>query len=185
MKIKIIPILILLLLVSCKKESSKNYDEELTNTIQNKITEELKQDEALISVKLIKKVNLTEPQELDALLRYSNYNLIRLNEKQKQLIERLEKAKNTNDLELNKLEYEKLSDSINYYSEIGRSVRYLKPKNFSTGNYQAIFLTEILNRKTNTIKKDSLFIYINDKKVIFTEAQFVKQSITKFEKKKK
>ena len=36
-----------------------------------------------------------------------------------------------------------------------------------------------------TIKKDSLFIYINDKKVIFTEAQFIKQSIIKFEKDKK
>ena len=89
MKIRIIQILILLLLVSCKKDSFKNYDEELTNTIQNKITKELKQDEALISIKLIKKDSLTESQESDALLRYSNYNLIRLNEKQKQLIQQM------------------------------------------------------------------------------------------------
>lgn len=184
MKTIIIYLLFLFIFFSCKKDDIKTEEEKLTQTIQKKIIQGLKDGLVLKSIRLVKTDTLTEIQEADALLRYSTYNATRLNKKQEQLINELGYIKSKEDLELNKLKYKKLSDSIKYYLKIGESVENLKLKNIKTGNYQTIFLTTVLDKKTNKVKNDSLFLYVDEKKVIYTQLEFVKQAIIKFQKTK-
>ncbi len=184
MKTKITCTLILFAIFSCKKAEDETYKEALTQSIQNKITRELKQDNSsLKSIQLVKFDTLKEWQEADILLQYSNYRLKCLNKQQQHLTKELDNVKNMEDLEVINSKYAKVSDSIKYDTKIGESVRYLSPKDYKTGNYQAVFLLKIIDRKSNTFKKDSLFIYTNEKKEIFTQAQFIEQCINKFEKK--
>ncbi|UKB82917.1 hypothetical protein LF887_18145 [Chryseobacterium sp. MEBOG06] len=183
MKAKIICILILFIIFSCKKDKAESFKEEFTQSIQKKITQELKQDSSTLeSIQLVKFDTLKEWQEADLLLQYSNQKLIRLNKQQQQLTKELENVKTIKDFESNELKYKKVEDSIKHEIKIGESVRYLEPKKDKTGNYQAIFLLKVHDKKSNTVKNDSLFMYVNDKKVIFTQAQFIEQCIKKFNK---
>ncbi|MBK1898076.1 hypothetical protein [Chryseobacterium paridis] len=108
--------------------------------------------------------------------------MIILNKQQQQLTKELENVKTIKDLELIKLKYAKVEDSMKHEIKIIKSVEYLKPKNTKTGNYQAIFLLQVHDQKSNTVKNDSLFMFTNEKKVIFTSTQFIEQRIAKFKK---
>lgn len=183
MKTKIICILTLFIIFSCKKDGTKSFEEELTQSIQKKIKQELKQDySSLEYIQLVKLDTLKEWQEADLLLHYSNQKLMRLNKQQQQLTKDLNNAKTIKEFELNELKYTQVKDSINREIKIGESVRYLEPKKDKTGNYQAIFLLKVHDKKLNAVKNDSLFMYVNDKKVIFTQPQFIEQCIKKFKK---
>jgi hypothetical protein len=85
-------------------------------------------------------------------------------------------------LEQIKLKYAKVDDSIKDEIKIAESVSHLESKNTKTGNYQVIFLLKVFDKKSNTVKNDSLFMYVNEKKVIFTQPQFIEQCIIKFKK---
>ncbi|MBK1894597.1 hypothetical protein [Chryseobacterium paridis] len=183
MKAKIICILILFIIFSCKKDETKSFKEELTQSIQKKIIQELKEDgSSLESIQLAKYDTLMEWQEADLLLQYSNQKLIRLNKQQQQLTKELDNVKTIKDLERVESKYTKVKDSMKHEIKIGESVSHLEPKKDRTGNYQAIFLLKVHDKKSNTVKNDSLFMYVNDKKVIFTQAQFIEQCIKKFNK---
>lgn len=183
MKTKIIYLLILFIIFSCKKDETKSYKEELTKSIQKKITQELKQDgSTLESIQLIKFDTLKEWQEADFVSNYSTQRLIILNKQQQQLTKELENVKTIKDLERIKSEYAKVEDSMKHEIKIIKSVEYLNPQNIKTGNYQAIFLLNVHDRKSNTVKKDSLFMFMNEKKLIFTSTQFIEQCIAKFKR---
>ncbi|MBB6329595.1 hypothetical protein HNP24_000545 [Chryseobacterium sediminis] len=182
MKIKIITGLFLFIVFSCKKDD-RSSQEEFTQIIRNKITQELKQDgSSLESIQLVKFDTLKEWQEADLLLQYSNQRLMRLNKQQQQLTKELDNVKTEKDLEQIESKYTNVKDSIKYEIKIGESVRYLEPKKDKTGNYQAIFLLKVHDKKSNTVKNDSLFMFVNDKKVIFTPTQFIEKCINKFKK---
>ncbi|ASW75959.1 hypothetical protein IQ37_17175 [Chryseobacterium piperi] len=183
MKTKIICILILFIIFSCKNDETKSFKEELTQSIQRKIKQELKQDgSSLESIQLVKLDTLKEWQEADLLLQYSTQRLIILNKQQQQLSKELDNVKTVKDFEQVELKYAKVKDSINHEIKITESVSHLEPKKDKTGNYQAIFLLKVFEKKSNTVKNDSLFMYVNDKKVIFTQPQFIEQCIKKFNK---
>jgi len=183
MRTKIICILTLFIIFSCKKDETKSFKEELTQSIQKKITQELKKDgSTLESIQLIKFDTLKEWQEADFVSNYSTQRLIILNKHQQQLIKELENVKTIKDFESNDLKYKKVKDSINHEIKVIKSVDYLKSKNIKTGNYQAIFLLKVHDKKSNTVKNDSLFMFANEKKVIFTSTQFIEQCIKKFNK---
>lgn len=182
MRTKIICTLILFIIFSCKKDA-RSSQEEFTQKIRNKITQELKQDgSSLESIRLVKFDTLIEWQEADLLLQHSNQKLIRLNKQQKQLTKELDNVKTIKDLERVESKYTKVEDSMKHEIKIGESVSHLEPKKDKTGNYQAIFLLKIYDKKHNAVKNDSLFMYVNDKKVIFTQSQFIEQCIKKFKK---
>lgn len=181
MKAKIICTLILLTIFSCKKDKAKSYKEELTESIQKRITQELKQgSSSLESIRLVKFDTLREWQEADLLLQYSNHRLVILNKQQQQLTSELDGVKNENDLERIKLKYGKVKDSIKHEMKIAEIAGYLNPREVKTGNYQVVFLLKILDQKSNKVKSDSLFMYLNEKKVIFTQSQFIERCIVKF-----
>lgn len=181
MKAKIICTLIFFTILSCKKDETKNYKEELTQSIKKRIAQELKPDNSsLESIQLVKIDTLREWQEADLLLQYSNHRLMTLNKQQQQLTSELDGAQNENDLERIKSKYAKVKDSIKYEIKIRESVEYLNPREVKTGNYQVVFLLKVLDRKSNTVKNDSLFMYVNEKKVISTQSQFIEQCIAKF-----
>lgn len=183
MKTKIICTLILLILFSCKKNKNKSLQEKLTESIQNKVAQELKQDgSTLESIQLIEFDTLKEWQEADFVSNYSTQRLIILNKQQQQLAKELENVKTIKDLERIKSKYAKVEDSMKHEIKIIKSVEYLNPKNIKTGNYQAVFLLKVFDKKSNTIKNDSLFMFANEKKVIFTSTQFIEQCIAKFKK---
>lgn len=183
MKIRIICSLILFIIFSCKNDETKSYKEELVQSIQKKIKQELKQDgSSLESIQLVKLDTLKEWQEADLLFQYSSRRLKMLIKQKEQLISELEKMKNKENLERIKLEYEKVDDSIKGEIKIAESVSHLEPQNTKTGNYQVVFILKVHDKKSNTIKNDSLFMYTNDKKIIFTQAQFIEQCILKFKK---
>lgn len=183
MKTKIICTLILFTIFSCKNDETKSFKEELTQSIQKKIKQELKQDGSFLeSIQLVKLDTLKEWQEADLLLQYSTQRLIILNKQQQQLSKELDNTKTVKDFEQVESKYAKVKDSINHEIEITESVEQLKPKNINTGNYQAIFLLKVFDKKSNTAKNDSLFMYVNEKKVIFTQPQFIDQCIKKFKK---
>lgn len=183
MRTKIICILTLFIIFSCKKDETKSFKEELIQSIQKKITQELKQDSSTLeSIQLIKFDTLKEWQEADFVSNYSTQRLIILNKQQQQLIKQLENVKTIKDFESNDLKYKKVKDSINHEIKIIKSVEYLKSKNIKTGNYQAIFLLKVHDKKSNTVKNYSLFMFANDKKVIFTSTQFLEHCIQKFKK---
>lgn len=183
MRTKIIYTLILFIIFSCKKDETKSYKEELTQSIQKKIRQEFKQDgSTLESIQLIKFDTLKEWQEADFVSNYSTQRLIILNKQQQQLTKELENVKTIKDLERIKSKYAKVEDSMKHEIKIIKSVEYLKPQNIKTGNYQAIFLLKVHDRKSNTVKNDSLFMFTNEKKVIFTSTQFIEQCIAKFKK---
>ncbi|KFF21500.1 hypothetical protein [Chryseobacterium sp. JM1] len=181
MRTKIICTLILFIIFSCKKDETKSFKKELTQSIQKKITQELKQDgSSLESIQLVKFDTLKEWQEADFVSNYSTQRLIILNKQQQQLTKELENVKTIKDLERIKSKYTKVEDSMKHEIKIIKSVEYLKPKNIKTGNYQAIFLLKVHDRKSDTVKNDSLFMFTNEKKVIFTSTQFIEQCIVKF-----
>ncbi|WP_313090374.1 hypothetical protein [Chryseobacterium flavum] len=183
MKTKIIYILILFTILSCRKDKAESFKEELTQSIQKKIIQELKPDgSTLESIKLIKYDTLMEWQEADLLFQYSNQRLKILIKRKEQLIKELGNVKTVNALEAIKSQYTKVGDSIKHEIKIAESVSHLEPKKDRTGNYQAIFLLKVHDKKLNTVKNHSLFMYVNDKKVIFTQAQFIEQCIKKFKK---
>lgn len=183
MKAKIICTLILFNIFSCKKDKAESFKEELTQSIQKKIIQELKQDSSTLeSIQLVKFDTLKEWQEADLLLQYSNQKLIRLNKQQQLLTKELDSIKTIKDFELNESKYTKVEDSMKHEIKIGESVSHLEPQSIKTGNYQAIFLLKVHDKKSNTVKNDSLFIYVNEKKEIFTQAQFIEQCIAKFKK---
>lgn len=183
MKTKIIYILILFTILSCRKDKAESFKEELTQSIQKKIRQEFKQDgSTLESIRLIKFDTLKEWQEADFVSNYSTQRLIILNKQQQQLTKELENVKTIKDLERIKSKYAKVEDSMKHEIKIIKSVEYLKPQNIKTGNYQAIFLLKVHDRKSNTVKSDSLFMFTNEKKVIFTSTQFIEQCIKKFKK---
>lgn len=182
MKTKIICVIFLFIIFSCKKGNG-NSQKELTQTIRNKITQELKQDSSsLESIQLVKFDTLKESQEADFVSQYSTQRLVILNKQQQQLTRELDNVKTVKDLEQIKSKYAKVKDSINHEIKIIKSVESLPPKNIKTGNYQAVFLLKVHDKKSNTVKNDSLFMYVNDKKVIFTPTQFIEQCIKKFNK---
>lgn len=184
MKAKIICILILFIIFSCKKDETNSFKEELTQSIQKKIIQELKQDgSTLESIQLAKYDTLMEWQEADLLFQYSSQRLKMLIKQKEQLISELDKVKNKNNLERIKSQYTKVDDSMKHEIKIGESVSHLEPQSIKTGNYQAIFLLKVFDKNSNTVKNDSLFMYVNDKKVIFTQPQFIEQCIKKFNKK--
>jgi len=184
MKTKIIFILTLFIIFSCKKDETKSYKEELTQSIQKKIKQELKQDgSSLESIQLVKFDTLKEWQEADLLFQYSSQRLKMLLKQKEQLISEFNKVKNNNNLEQIKSQYAKVDDSIKHEIKIAESVSHLEFKKDKTGNYQAIFLLKVFDKKSDTVKNDSLFMYVNEKKVIFTQAQFIGQCIAKFKKK--
>ncbi|QWT88178.1 hypothetical protein KBP46_10285 [Chryseobacterium sp. PCH239] len=183
MKTKIIYILILFTILSCRKDKAESFKEELTQSIQKKITQELKQDgSSLESIHLAKYDTLMEWQEADLLFQYSSQRLKILIKRKEQLIKELENFKAVNDLEAIKSQYAKVDDSMKNEIKIAESVSHLEPKKDRTGNYQAIFLLKVHDKKLNAVKNDSLFMYVNDKKVIFTQPQFIEQCIAKFKK---
>ena len=183
MKTKIIYILILFTILSCRKDKAESFKEELTQSIQKKIIQELKPDgSTLESIQLIKYDTLMEWQEADLLFQYSSQRLKILIKRKEQLIKELENVKTVNALEAIKSQYTKVGDSIKHEIKIAESVSHLEPKKDRTGNYQAIFLLKVHDKKNNTVKNDSLFMYVNEKKVIFTQAQFIEQCINKFKK---
>jgi len=183
MKIKIICTLILFTIFSCKKDEIKDYKKELTQSIQKKIAQELKQDgSTLESIQLVKFDTLKEWQEADFVSNYSTQRLIILNKQQQQLTKELENVKTIKDLERIKSKYAKVEDSMKHEIKIIKSVEYMKPQNIKTGNYQAIFLLNVHDKKSNTVKNDSLFMFVNEKKVISTSSQFIEQCIAKFKK---
>lgn len=183
MKAKIICTLVLFMTFSCKKDKAKSYKEELTQSIQKKIKQELKQDgSSLESIQLVKFDTLKEWQEADLLLQYSNQRLIRLNKQQQQLTKELDNVKTEQELEQVESKYTKVKDSINHEIKITESVERLKSKNIRTGNYQVIFLLKVFDKESNAVRNDSLFMYTNEKKVIFTQQQFVEQCVVKFKK---
>lgn len=184
MRNKIICTLILVSIFSCKKDKVESFKEELTQSIQKKITQELKQDgSTLESIQLVKFDTLKEWQEADLLFQYSSQRLKILIKQKEQLISDLDKVKNKNNLERIKSKYAKVDDSIKHEIKIAENVSHLEPQNIKTGNYQSIFLLKVHDRKSNKVKNDSLFMYVNEKKVIFTQAQFIEQCIIKFKKK--
>lgn len=171
------------IIFSCKNDKTKTYKEELTESLQRKLKLELKQDgSTLESIQLIKFDTLKEWQEADLLFQYSTQRLKILMKQKEQLISELDKVKNKNNLERIKSEYAKVDDSIKQEITVAESVKYLEPKKDKTGNYQAIFLLKVHNQKSNIVKNDSLFIYINEEKVIFTQQQFIEQCASKFKK---
>lgn len=183
MKIKIICGLLLFIIFSCKKDN-RSSQEELIQTIRNKITQELKQDgSSLESIQLVKFDTLKESQEADFVSQYSSQRLVILNKQQQQLTKELDNVKTVKDLEQIKSKYAKVKDSINHEIKIIKSVERLPLPNIKTGNYQAVFLLKVHDKKSNTVKNDSLFMYVNDKKVIFTPTQFIERCIVKFKKK--
>lgn len=182
MKTKIIYGLFLFIIFSCKKDN-KDSQEELTQSIRNKIIQELKHDgSSLESIQLVKFDTLKEWQEAEFVSQYSTQRLILLNKEQQKLTKDLENVKTIRDFKLNELKYAKVMDSIKYEIKIGESVRHLEQKKDKTGNYKAIFLLKVFDRKSNTVKNDSLFMFVNDKKAIFTPTQFIEQCINKFKK---
>jgi hypothetical protein len=186
MKTKIICTLILFIILSCKKDETKDDKEEFTQTIRNKIAQELKQDgSSLESIQLVKFDTLRERQEADFLSQYSYQRLIILNKQQQQLTKELGNVKIMKDLERVESKYAKVEDSMKYEIKIIKSMEHLNPKNIKTGNYRAIFLLKVHDKKSNTVKNDSLFMFTNDKKVIFTSTQFLDQCIAKFKKYKR
>ncbi|WP_454046386.1 hypothetical protein [Chryseobacterium sp. Marseille-Q8038] len=183
MRTKIICILILFIIFSCKKDETKSFKEELTQSLQKKIMQELKQDgSSLESIQLAKLDTLREWQEADLLFQNSSQRLKMLIKQKEQLISELENAKKIKDLERIKSKYAKVDDSIKNEIKIVESVSHLEPKKDKTGNYQVIFLLKVHDKKLNAVKNDSLFMYVNEKKVIFTQQQFIEQCITKFKK---
>ncbi|ASW73625.1 hypothetical protein IQ37_19340 [Chryseobacterium piperi] len=86
--------------------------------------------------------------------------MIILNKQQQQLTKELENVKTIKDLERIKSKYAKVEDSMKHEIKIIKSVEYLKPKNIKTGNYQAFFLLNVHDKKSNTVKNDSLFLYM-------------------------
>lgn len=183
MRSKLICILILLIIFSCKKDETKSFEERLTQSIQKKIQQELKLDGSILkSIKLLKFDTLKEWQEVDFVSNYSTQRLIILNKQQQQLTKELNNAKTITDLERIKSRYAKVEDSIKHEIKIMKIVEDLNPQNINTGNYQVIFLLEIVGKKSDKIKNDSLFMFTNEKKVIFTSTQFIEQIIKKFKK---
>ncbi|WP_077415927.1 hypothetical protein [Chryseobacterium sp. JV274] len=183
MRTKIICTLILFIIFSCKKDKAESFKEEFTQSIQKKITQELKHDGSFLeSIQLVKFDTLKEWQEADFVSNYSSQRLIILNKQQQQLTKELENVKTIKDLERIKSKYTKVEDSMKHEIKIIKSVEYLKPRKDKTGNYQAIFLLKVHDRKSNTLKNDSLFMFTNEKKVIFTSTQFIEQCIAKFKK---
>lgn len=183
MKTKIICTLILFTFFSCKKDKTTSYKEELAHSIEKKIVQELKADgSTLMSIKLVKFDTLTEQQEAQYLINYSGQRLIILNRQQQQLTNELARVKNKDDFMHNESRYAKVKDSIKNELKIIKVVENLNPRKVKTGNYQAIFILKVHDKKSNTVKNDSLFMYTNDKKVIFTQAQFIEQCILKFKK---
>ncbi|MDM1554647.1 MULTISPECIES: hypothetical protein [Chryseobacterium] len=183
MRTKIICALILFIIFSCKKDKAESFKEELTQSIQKKITQELRQDSSTLeSIQLVKFDTLKEWQEADFVSNYSTQRLIILNKQQQQLTKKLENVKTIKDLERIKSQYAKVEDSMKHEIKIIKSVEHLKPNNTKTGNYQSIFLLKVHDKKSNTVKNDSLFMFTNEKKVIFTSTQFIEQCIKKFNK---
>lgn len=183
MRTKIIYTLILVSIFSCRKDKAESFKEELTQSLQKKIVQELKQDDSsLNSIQLVKFDTLKEWQEADLLFQYSSQRLKMLIKQKEQLISELDKVKNKNNLERIKSKYAKVDDSIKHEIKIAERVSHLEPQDIKTGNYQAIFLLKVHDKKSNTVKNDSLFMYVNDKKVIFTQPQFIERCIKKFKK---
>jgi len=183
MRTKIICTLILFIIFSCKKDKAESFKEEFTQSIQKKIIQELKQDSSTLeSIQLVKFDTLKEWQEADFVSNYSTQRLVILNKQQQQLTKELENVKTIKDLERIKSKYKKVEDSMKHEIKIIKSVEYLEPRKDKTGNYQAIFLLKVYDKKYDTIKNDSLFMFTNDKKVIFTSTQFIEQCIKKFNK---
>lgn len=183
MKTIIIYTLVLFITFSCKKDDAKSYEEELTQSIQTKIAQELKQDgSTLESIQLVEFDTLSERQEADLVLQHSYNRLMRLNNQQKQLTDELDNVKTAKDLEWINSRYAKVKDSIKNEMKIGETVKILSPKDYKTGNYQAVFLLKVFNQKSDVVKNDSLFMYLNEKKMIFTQQQFIEQYILKFTK---
>ncbi|MCQ4142681.1 hypothetical protein [Chryseobacterium sp. EO14] len=81
-----------------------------------------------------------------------------------------------------KLKYEKVQDSIKQEIKIVENISHLNFSNTKTGNYQAIFLLKVFDEKSHSIKNDSLFMFTNEKKIIFTSTQFIEQCIKRFNK---
>lgn len=181
MRNKIICTLILVSIFSCKKDKAESFKEELTQSIQKKIKQELKQDgSTLESNQLVKFDTLKEWQEADLLFQYSSQRLKILIKQKEQLISELDKVKNKNNIERIKSKYAIVDDSIKHEIKIAENVNDLEPQNIKTGNYQAIFLLKVHDKKSNTVKNDSLFMFVNEKKVISTPSQFIEQCIAKF-----
>jgi len=184
MKTKIIYLLVLTVFFSCSKNKNgvNDYKEELTQTIQSKIEQELEKGSKIKTIKLVKIDTLSERQELGFVLSYSNNRLIKLKKQKEQLINELDNVKSEVDLEIINSKNRRLSDSIQKELKIEEDIRKLNFKDYKTGNYQTVFLLEIFNQESNTIEKDSLFMYVNDKKIIFTQSQFIEQCIKNFYK---
>lgn len=182
MKIKLIYALILLISFSCKKDKTETYRDELTQKVQNMVGQDLKPGFTLKSINLLKIDTLSEWKEADFLLMYSNNVVMHLSQRKEQLLKELDNVKTERDLESIKAKNVKVNDSMKQQVAIGESVRYLSPKDYKTGNYQAVFLLKIADEKSKIVQNDSLFIYTNDKKEIFTQAQFIDQCVKKFNK---
>src|SRR5690606_31204628 len=102
MKTKIIYLLVLTVFFSCSKNKNgvNDYKEELTQTIQSKIEQELEKGSKIKTIKLVKIDTLSERQELGFVLSYSNNRLIKLKKQKEQLINELDNVKSEVDLEI-------------------------------------------------------------------------------------
>ena len=184
---RVILLSILLLILSCKKKSEKEKLEDIiTKTALNTLQVLSKEQipfEKIDSLKLISIDSITESHQYSFVLSYVNQKFKNITDKQEDILNdmRLYSAIEASDLvKIKKTDFDKLSDSMNYYKKIFDNLKKVKADNNKVLDYRATFLLKSHNIKTNIAQQDSIYMIFNKQNQIIKDKEYLKQLISKF-----